>query len=321
MPKAPHIRFAEPGDISAAERICRSAFSLTAIDTDPMLNLRGGDYLYRFYAQRAFEKYPANCFVAEIDGTPSGFIIIGNDADFSARIGKRVGSILLLGVLPELQGRGIGQTLIQTAINHFRKEKFSLVSVGTDADNTSALCAYEKKGFRTILNWATFRRYPPHAAAEPSPVRLEKTSTDVSFIEKYDYLRTHSFFYDKRLPLDAVREKHSAHIAAETASGVRALYRVFYLDKEIGFLSIRDDAWMTEFTGRRFVRIEDCHIIPQFALDNAGVVRQCIAQATVLAGSDVMEAWTALNRFTYINALTAGGFSFVHAAQVLHLWL
>ncbi|MEK6796633.1 MAG: GNAT family N-acetyltransferase [Spirochaetota bacterium] len=317
------IRYAKTSDAGDVEVICHTAFCKTSIDTDIRLSASGGDYLYRYYAKRAIEHYPGNCLIAERSGHLAGFIIFGTDADMGKRIGKKIANIILLAVAPADQGRGIGSRLVRAVLEYFRTHRFSLIYVGTDADNTAALRTYERNGFHTVLNWGTFRRYGLQPTDGENPLDTKTLDVDIEKrLSAYDITRTHSFFFDHHLPLEKVRAHNLAFIAREAEKKAIAVYELLHNRKPAGFFSLRTDGWLTEFTGTRFSRIDDCHIVPE-CRENAVIVRAAVDHAvrTTCASADVLEAWSALNRFSYIDGLTANGFSFIHAASVLHLWL
>lgn len=316
------IRYARTSDAADVERICRTSFTKTSIDTDIHLSVTGGDYLYRYYAKRAIEHYPGNCLIAERAGTVCGFIIFGTDADLGKRIGTKIANIILLAVSPSDQGHGIGSRLVRAVLEYFRTHKFPLIYVGTDADNTPALRTYEKNGFHTVLNWGTFRRYGESGDAGGDALdTAPMTNTVAERLQQYEISRTHSFFFDHHLPIEKVRDHNRAFIAREAKKGAVSVHEFYHNRTPAGFLSLREDGWLTEFTGMRFSRIDDCYLIPALR-ENTLIARAAVSHAVRLAGSaDVLEAWSALNRFSYIDGLTANGFSFVHAASVLHLWL
>lgn len=315
-------RFAEANDRDDIKRICEVAFTRTSLDVDPMLPVRGGDYLFRYYAEKAVERYPSHCFVAERRARVIGFIIFGVDADTGKRIQKKVGNIILFAVDPEEQGGGIGKLLLERVLSHFREHAFSLVNVGTDADNISALHSYEREGFRMVLTWGTFRTYASHlgrredddAAVTLAPVRKGKE------LGVYDFIRTHSFFYERRLPYHAIKDRNLAYLTREIARGGLTAFHVVYNRERIGFVTIREDPWLSESANTRFLRFEDIYIIPKYA-GNDVITGGTVRTALCAAEYDVMEMWTAMNRRTLVNALGLNGFRYVHTATVLHLWM
>jgi ribosomal protein S18 acetylase RimI-like enzyme len=83
--------------------------------------------------------------VAELDGEPAGFIWLVERGAFN-----RSGYILLVGVKPELRGRGIGQALIEhaeTSLHASSPDVFLLVSdFNRDAQRFYARLGYQQVG-------------------------------------------------------------------------------------------------------------------------------------------------------------------------------
>jgi len=77
--------------------------------------------------------------VVELENRIIGYQM-STSSSFSAHLAR-------LAVLPEMQGRGIGSTLVKDMLNHFRKPWVHEVSVNTQQDNFGSLKLYEKIGF------------------------------------------------------------------------------------------------------------------------------------------------------------------------------
>ena len=57
------------------------------------------------------------------------------------------GSIELVGVAPEWQGRGVGKILISTALGYFAEQRIFSVTTVTQGRNIPAMNFYQKCGF------------------------------------------------------------------------------------------------------------------------------------------------------------------------------
>ena len=98
-------------------------------------------------------------FVAELDGTVAGYIIVGVNEHVSMIFGFKWGSIVSLAVDPKLHGRGIGTKLIAKGLTWLRERGVRHAQVSTDQNNIAAIRAYEKNGFRVIYSGITLSQY------------------------------------------------------------------------------------------------------------------------------------------------------------------
>lgn len=97
----------------------------------------------------AHEGYAA--WVAEVDGSPAGFVDLFIFPDVAH--GGTIGLINNLVVGARFRGRGLGGNLLQEAIDHSRRHGALELHVWTDFDNTRAIRLYERLGFvrRSVL--------------------------------------------------------------------------------------------------------------------------------------------------------------------------
>ena len=61
-----------------------------------------------------------------------------------------LGAIQNVAVLPDFRGRGLGQSLVLKSLHGFRNAGITQVTLEVTAENTPAVCLYEKLGFRTV---------------------------------------------------------------------------------------------------------------------------------------------------------------------------
>lgn len=316
------FRFAKSSDTAEVRGICQESFELSSINTDAELNLNAGEYLYNNYAKRAVEDHPSNCFIAERSGAIEGFLIFGVDAEMGRRLKCKIGNIILFAVRKRKQNSGIGKALLNVTLNHFKKHGFALIHVGTDMDNTPALHCYQSAGFKNIFSWATLRAYGKFTKDEDEPCSVHKL--DSSELEdgllNMNFSRNHSFFYDNRIDKEQALEKHKQLIREGHESGLLRFYKISHNSNTAAFISLRNDPWLSESTGKGVVRVEDFIFTGKY--ENSGIIiKSAVRFALSLEEADVREAWCALNRFSLMNALIREGFSYVHSAAVLHLWL
>ncbi len=91
------------------------------------------------YLELAFRQ-AAVATVAEIENR-----MVGYQISTATPIG---GHLARLAVLPNIQGQGIGYTLVQDLLNQFHRRGARKVTVNTQKDNLASLALYQKLGFQ-----------------------------------------------------------------------------------------------------------------------------------------------------------------------------
>jgi mycothiol synthase len=95
---------------------------------------------------------PEACFILEYQGEPAGFVQLAN-----ANYHLNGGYVDVLGVAHRFQGLGLGQTLLQHAINRSVEQGRDFLELNVDSGNESgALRLYEKLGFRPNSAWEQY---------------------------------------------------------------------------------------------------------------------------------------------------------------------
>jgi ribosomal protein S18 acetylase RimI-like enzyme len=85
----------------------------------------------------------APCFLlAEHDGAPVGY------AFATSHYGGRLVHLVRIGVLPGLQGQGVGARLLAAIVDFARGSRADIVTLNTQADNVAAQRLYLRFGFR-----------------------------------------------------------------------------------------------------------------------------------------------------------------------------
>ena len=90
----------------------------------------------------------------------AGFCYTSRDPREWERRGESVGHIQLLGVVPEYRGRGLGRALLLQGVNYLR-QYVSLVELGVEGKNDTALALYESAGFKRHKAWANMIKVRP----------------------------------------------------------------------------------------------------------------------------------------------------------------
>lgn len=92
------------------------------------------------------------CFILDYEGQPAGFVQLAN-----ANYHLNGGYVDVLGVAHQFQGLGLGEILLQHAINHSVGQGREFIELNVDSGNESgALRLYEKLGFKQNSGWKQY---------------------------------------------------------------------------------------------------------------------------------------------------------------------
>lgn len=95
---------------------------------------------------------PTGCFLLYFEGEPAGFVQLAN-----ANYHLNGGFVDLIGVAHRFQGKGLGEVLLQHAINFSIDQGRVMIELNVDSGNESgALRLYEKLGFKPNSAWEQY---------------------------------------------------------------------------------------------------------------------------------------------------------------------
>jgi mycothiol synthase len=109
------------------------------------------------YRTRQSDFFADGLFFAFDGDKVAGFCYTSRDEREWERRGETVGHIQLLGVMPGYRGRGLGRALLLEGVNYLR-QFVSLVELGVEGKNDTALALYESVGFKVYKGWANMVR-------------------------------------------------------------------------------------------------------------------------------------------------------------------
>ena len=88
----------------------------------------------------------------------AGFCHCRVDAELNALLGRRVGMIRYVGVVPEWRRKGLGAALTLAGVKTLRDAGMESVVLGVDAENvTGARRLYERYGFEVVGEQVMYR--------------------------------------------------------------------------------------------------------------------------------------------------------------------
>lgn len=139
----PGMRFAAPGDRDAVAAIAGQVFRFSRFHLDPRVPDTLANTIKAVWASNYFGGQRGDGMViAEHEGRVAGFLLLQWTGDRLV--------IDLIGVSPDLQGRGLGRGMIRHAARHGTGDGRIPASmlVGTQSANTPSVRLYESLGFR-----------------------------------------------------------------------------------------------------------------------------------------------------------------------------
>jgi dTDP-4-amino-4,6-dideoxy-D-galactose acyltransferase len=142
-PHAVVVRPAHLGDVPPLKDIVRDSYHDTRFYFDDNFPRQLCASLYETWIQVSCEGYADVVLAAELDGKVAGYISCHLDE------ASRSGNIGLIGVANQAQGRGLGQTLVLSALEWFLAQGMQKVLVVTQGRNLAAQRLYQRCGFLT----------------------------------------------------------------------------------------------------------------------------------------------------------------------------
>ena len=146
------IRPWTPPDISRLRSIAAASHHGSRFYRDGHFTAERCGDLYSKWIEQSCGAEGTQVFVAEVDGTPAGYI--------SCHSLKQEGGIGLLGVADEARDRGLGRNLVRQALKWFRDQNTDLVTVVTQGDNIASQRLYQKAGFITRSQQLWYHFWP-----------------------------------------------------------------------------------------------------------------------------------------------------------------
>ncbi len=160
LPDAPAsslIRPALPSDLESLRAIARCSHRDSRFYFDDRFSADRCDSLYETWIEKSCAGRSAAVFVAELRGTPVGYVTCD-------RVDSATGQIGLLAVGSSAQGLGLGSILVKTAIGWFRRQGFKGARVVTQGRNARAQVCYQRCGFFTQSVQLWYHRWFPGSA-------------------------------------------------------------------------------------------------------------------------------------------------------------
>jgi dTDP-4-amino-4,6-dideoxy-D-galactose acyltransferase len=147
------LRLARSGDRGRLAELARVSHGSTRFFHDPNFNDERCRDLYAQWMLSSLDGVADAVIVAEADGTAVGYVTCELDA------GEDSGRIGLIAVEPSSQGRGLGSTLCEAALDWFAAEGALSVEIVTQGSNVSAQRVFQASGARTVSTELWFHKW------------------------------------------------------------------------------------------------------------------------------------------------------------------
>jgi dTDP-4-amino-4,6-dideoxy-D-galactose acyltransferase len=151
------IRPFAQGDLKRLQAMARLVHNNTRFYSDPHLRERVEDFYPTWIAKEC--SGDAQCMLVAVSSGNDPIGYISCRADHSAAVGQ----IGLVGVAPEWQGKGIGESLLAAATEWFCAQRLKKVTVVTQGHNRPAQRLYQRCGFLTHDIGLWYHKWFPQA--------------------------------------------------------------------------------------------------------------------------------------------------------------
>jgi len=325
-----------PEDFSPLQKMTQNSFLLNSFNVDSHLPHRlKGELFFENMARKAMQEHSNSCLVARLNKEAVGYLIYGIDRNLSQSFGFTTGAIILFCVREDMQGKKVGKELLKQTLLLLNKSGVRLVSVGTDSNNIAALNLYQNYGFRTRLNWGTYRLYPhfplpPRQQSGPAitPYAGEK---GIERLIRYTE-RPIAFFHENKIhPRNLVtfRKSISEIVKKGISSGKYGTMIIkekgLLKDKIAAFLTYEEEPSVEKFFNRgtvekRIFRVNDIVTHPESR--NRGFGTALLDTFIHSAGNNhFIEVWISMDNWPMLNVAARCGFRLAHLATVLHCFI
>jgi dTDP-4-amino-4,6-dideoxy-D-galactose acyltransferase len=136
------VRVGDKSDLTVLREIARTGHQASRFYFDPHFERSQCGLLYQTWLERSFEGFAQAVLVAEVNGEPVGYA--------TCHLRDRESQIGLFGIRNNLQGKGIGKTLLRGFLAWSAKQGAERATVVTQGRNVRAQRLYQRSGFVTF---------------------------------------------------------------------------------------------------------------------------------------------------------------------------
>jgi dTDP-4-amino-4,6-dideoxy-D-galactose acyltransferase len=143
------IRLATAADAEPAAALARNSYLHDRFHCDPSITKSRADELHATWLRNSCTGKAADAVILAEDAAGLlGFVTCAVRRDTADRLGRTVGTIVLVAAAARARGRGVGYAMTMAALEWFRQQGCKIVEVGTQLRNLTASRLYQRCGFR-----------------------------------------------------------------------------------------------------------------------------------------------------------------------------
>ncbi len=146
----PGVERATRNEADECGHVAAESFRHDRFHADPQISEEAADNLKAAWARNDCHDRADTVLVVHESGHVAGFIACRKNIDTV--------KIDLIGVLPEMHGRGIGRRLVDAALSHYAGGAARMI-VGTQSANIASLALYQSCGFRIEASSFTLHKH------------------------------------------------------------------------------------------------------------------------------------------------------------------
>jgi dTDP-4-amino-4,6-dideoxy-D-galactose acyltransferase len=153
------VRILEEGDIQQVIGIAQNIYKYDRFHSDPAILSEKADKLHAEWLRNSCSGSVADkVIVSALDNNILGFVTCKIDRLSTQYLGLSIGTIVLVGVINNASGMGVGKEMTKFALEWFKRNNVGIVEVGTQLSNIRASRLYESCGFKLVNSNISFRK-------------------------------------------------------------------------------------------------------------------------------------------------------------------
>jgi spore coat polysaccharide biosynthesis protein SpsF len=156
-------QLAKSSDFDACLDIGRTSFTFDRFHADPGVPNAAASKLKETWVKNSLEGRADAVFVTRENGQTTGFNL--------CRLGERKVTIDLIAIANDMKGRGLGEKLIEQALNYYAG-KADFICAGTQTNNAASNRLYFKTGFSEFSQQKTLHWINTNVSPEAFPLKI-----------------------------------------------------------------------------------------------------------------------------------------------------
>jgi len=153
------IRLATARDAERVAELARTAFIYDRFHADPFISReRAGELHARWLRNSCTGKAADAVLLAEDKTGLLGFVSCALLPDTGKRLGRMVGTIVMVASAESARGRGVARATVMATVEWLRQHGCEIVESGTQVRNIPSMGMFQKCGFRIVGSSISLRR-------------------------------------------------------------------------------------------------------------------------------------------------------------------